>query len=208
MLETVLVDGGGRGVEAFVEDNALMVAIRGGPPLASQNCKIFRQYLTDDGLVTGSNSMGIDGSGTNVTFVIPADEDNDRYITKVDFLVGYGATAVLYQWLDSGAALTNGHRFFYERTGEAVDIHDAIKVTSDMLRLGVVDFLSTGWEARNFAAGNDYGFIMRVDLLHLLPPYGLKLDRGTTERLCFRIRDDNTDADVMNAIAYGFERFE
>ena len=208
MLKTVLADGGGQAGEAFVRDNALIVGIRGGPPILPQNCKIFRQYLTDDGEPDGSNDMGVDGSGTEAPFFVPANNDNDVYITKVDFLVGYGATAVLYQWLDSGAALTNGHRFFYQRKDGFVDIHDAIKVTSDMLRLGVQDFLSTGWEARNFAAGNDYGFIMRVNMLHLLPPYGLKLERGTIERLCFTVRDNNTDADVMNAIAYGFERFE
>ena len=208
MHKVVLADGGGEGQQAFVKDNALVVSIRGGPPLLPQSCKIFRQYLTDDGLATGSNDMGISGATTEAPFIVTADAENDRYITKVDVLVGYGATAALYQWLDSGGALTNGFQFFYERAGGRVYIHDAIKITSDILRLGVVDFLSTGWEARNFAAGNDYGFIMRVDMLGLLPPYGLKLDRGTTERLCFTVRDDNTDADVMNAIAYGFERFE
>jgi len=43
----------------------------------------------------------------------------------------------------------------------------------------------------------------------MMPPYGVKLDAGTTQRLVFAIRDDITaETDAFNAICYGFDRFE
>ena len=42
-----------------------------------------------------------------------------------------------------------------------------------------------------------------------MPPYGVKLDKGSSQKLAFTIKDNvGTAADTFNAIAYGFDRFE
>ena len=208
MIKLYLGDGGGTKQSVYVKDNALLVTQVGHPPFIQQKKKIFRQYLTIDGTATGSNDMGIDGSSTPVKFYIVADNDNDIYITALNFLVGYGASAGLWEFSDSNAALTNGHRLYYTREGEEVDIHDAIKTNYDLIRLSVVGMLPTAWELRHLGAANDYGYLCTVPLLTKIPPYGIKLDRGSSQKLIFEVRDDNSDADDMNAIVYGFERFE
>ena len=38
--------------------------------------------------------------------------------------------------------------------------------------------------------------------------HDFKLDKGTTQKMIFRIRDDATNADTFNAIGFGFDRFE
>ena len=172
--------------------------------MTPQKNKIFRQYMLN---AAGSNDMGINGSVTNSEFFISADPDNDRYITAIAFIVGYGGAATLYEFSDSGGALTNGFRLYYSRATEEVDIHDAIKTNSDLLRLCVNDIIPTAWELRNLGALNDYGYMCKLDLSQMMPQYGLKLDAGTTQKIALLVRDDNTDADTMNAIAYGFERF-
>jgi len=209
MIQAVIVGGEGNGKKALVlPQGELLVNNYFCPPLLPQMCKVFRQYLTITGLPAGSNDMGVDGSVNPVLFWIPANADNDRYITTLSFLVGYGAAGALYEWADSGGALANGIRFYYERQGEEVDIHDAIQTNSDLIRLSDMGIVPTAWELRNLGALNDYGYLITVCLSCMIPPHGIKLDRGSTQKLLIEIRDDARDADTFNAIAYGFDRFE
>ena len=210
MQKTNIIGGTGAGEAAMVDDqHGLVVSVASCPPMIKQKNKVFRQYMTSDGTASGSNDLGIDGSSTTVKFWVPADNDNDRYITKVSFLVSYGGSAELFEFSDSGAALTNGFRFYYEKTGDGkIDIHDAIKSNADLFRLGMKDLLPTAWETRNVGQTGDYGYIINVSLSELIPPYGLKLDAGSSQMLVFEVRDDNTDADIINAMVFGFERFK
>lgn len=177
------------------------------PPLASQKVKPFRRYLTDDGLIDGTNDMGVDGSSTNVDYYVPAAVDEDRYITTLNFIVGYGTTGTPYEWAD-GTALTNGCRLFYSSMQGEVDIHEGIQTNQDFFRLSF-NPVPTAWEVRHVNANNDYGYFITLDLTKLGLPFGIKLDKGTQQSLTMRIRDNaGTDADSFNCIAYGFDRFE
>lgn len=67
---------------------------------------------------------------------------------------------------------------------------------------------TTSWEVRHVSATNDYGYFLPIKLFEYLPPLGIKLDAGTTQRIVFQIRDNvGAAADTFNAIAYGFDRF-
>ncbi len=198
----------GLGAEASVTpDNELLVSTSGYPAFRTQKIQPFRQYLTDDGTASGSNDMGVDGSSTNVDFYIPSDPNNDRYITGLSIIVGYGVSGQPNQWAD-GTALTNGCRLFYSNTYGELDLHDVIKTNQDMFRLSL-SAIPTAWEVRHVNANNDYGYFISMPLSLTMPPYGLKLDAGTTQQLVLRVRDNaGTDADTFNIIAYGFERFK
>ena len=204
-LKARLLDGGGTGREAWVGDQGgLFVSLLACPPFVPQKNKVFRAYFEN---AAGSNDMGVDGT-TPVDFFVPASDDGDLYVTRVDFLVGYGAAAEPFEWADSGGALANGHRFFYERETEQIDVHEAVQRNSDMIRLALKDLMPTAWEVRGIGATNDYGYLGSIDLLGMMPPYGVKLDAGSSQRLVWQIRDDLTGhTDTFNAVAYGFERF-
>jgi hypothetical protein len=205
-----IVDGEGSGVEAHVTPgHEVLVSQSGCPPLRNQKCIVFGQDITDDGLTTGSDDLGINGAATPTLFWVPADPDKDRYITRLSFIVGYGASARLYDFADSGGALVNGVRIYYENfEGREVTIGNPTRNYS-FLRLAIADgIVPTAWELRNLGALNDYGYLISIDLTRIMPPYGVKLDRGTTERLLVHIRDDCTDADTFNCRAFGFERIE
>ncbi|MDH5426193.1 MAG: hypothetical protein OEY29_14485 [Gammaproteobacteria bacterium] len=191
-------------------DKEMLVISSPYPPLEKQKVRPFRQYFTDDGLITGSNDMGIDGSVTNQDFYISAHATDDRYITALSFIMGYGATAQPFQFADT-TALTNGCRLFYRNSTGEYDIHEGLKSNQDMLRL-TFNQIPTSWEVRGIGANNDYGYFVSFDLTKIGLPFGIKLDRGTTQRLTFRIRDDLSVAlggatDSFNCIAYGFDRF-
>ena len=205
-MAKVQITGGNKEV-SVTPDKELLISSSLSPPLLPQKVRPFRQYLTTDGLSSGSHDMGIDGSSTNVDFYVPADGTDDRYITSISIIVGYGTTGQPNEWAD-GTALTNGTRLFYESLLGAVDIHDAIKTNQDMLRL-YFGLVPTAWEIRHLVAANDFGYILSVDLKQMMPPYGVKLDAGTQQRIIMRVRDNaGTDADLFDAIAYGFDRFE
>ena len=209
MIKSKIVDGGGSGEQTLVKDNALLVTQYPCPPLLPQKNKVFSQYLTVDGLASGSNDLGVDGTATNVTHWIPADNDNDIYISKIVFIVGYGASAGLWEFADSDAALTDGVLLAYEDSKkvetEIVDITTNYDLLATSLSSGIIQ---TAWELRNLGAANDYGILCAIDLTQLVSPYGIKIDRGSAQRLTITVRDDCRDADTFTCKAYGFERFE
>lgn len=195
------------GLEARItQDGELRVSNAPYPPFGAQQARPFRQYLTLDGTAGGSNDMGVDGSVTNVEFYVPAATTDDRYITNIAMLVGYGGTSQPYLFADA-VALANGCRMHFVSLRGEVDIHDGIKTNQDMFRLSH-EAVRSDWEVRGVNANNDYGYFITIDLESVMPVFGVKLDAGTTQRLIMTIRDDCTNADSFNAIAYGFDRFE
>ena len=194
------------GTPAIFEDGMQVVTQFTCPPLLPQKNKFFRQYLKT---AAGSYDMQVDGSTTNVDFFISASDVNDRYITTVSFeIADVGAKLNEFGAI---AALTNGCVFEYHRSGEVVVIHEALKTNWDFVRLSL-GTPAFGRTTASFIAsnvsGNSEGVIPVVDFARLMPPYGIKLDRGTLQRLTLRVRDNTTGVDSFNAIAYGFERFE
>ena len=161
MIKTVIGDGEGSGRGAKVlPDGEILVAQSSTPPLISQKTKVIHRYLTDDGTKTGSGDMGIDGSATAVNFFLEADDKNDTYITQLSMIVGYGASAPLFNWVDSGGVLTNGARLTYVDTqGDVIEIFNATR-NSDFLRAALADGITPAdWELRHLGALNDYGFM-------------------------------------------------
>jgi hypothetical protein len=210
MLKTVIKDGKGSGRETLVlEDNELLVSHSPSPPILPQKHKIFAQYLTDDGLSTGSNDLGVDGSTTAVEYWIPASETEDRYITHLSFLMGYGASGYLWQFCD-GAALTNGVQVKYT-DGNNVETEIAnIKTNAGLLRASIMEgHIPTAWELRHLGATNDYGILASIHVGGIVIPNGIQLQKGSQQKLSIIIRDNvGAVADDFNCHAMGFERFE
>ena len=208
MFNFRLWDGKGKRTAVGVtSDHEACVISAPYPPLTPQKVRPFRQYFTLEGAAAGDNDMSVDGSATNVDFYIPADKDEDRYITTLSFIVGYGSSGQPNEWGD-GTALTNGTRIFYESLRGEMDIHEGVKSNQDFFRLSF-NSIPANWEVRHVDASNDYGYFITTDLTKLGLPFGIKLDRGTSQRLTIRIKDNITnDVESFNCIAYGFDRFE
>jgi len=196
------------GTPAVYDDGMQIVSQFTCPPLLPQKNKVFAQKFTTNGLAFGTSEMGVDGSGTSVEYYIGADIDNDRYITRISFILGYGSSAEGFEFADSGSALANGIKISYIRSdGSEVTIMNP-KANYSFMRASGSSISITDWEARGFAASGDYGYFVNILLSNIMPPLGVKLDRGTTEKMSILIRDDCTDADLFNCSAFGFERFE
>lgn len=208
MFNCIIRGGGGnKSAVGVTKDQELCVIGAPYPPLVQQKVEPFRQYLTDDGLANGTNNMAVDGSVTNIDYYIKSKPTEDRYITTLNFIVAYGSSGAPYLWAN-GAALINGMRLFYESQRGEVDIHNAIKSNQDLFRLGFAP-IPAGWEVRHVNANNDYGYFITFDMTKLGLPFGIKLDRGSNQRLVMTVRDNaGTSAIAFDCIAYGFDRFE
>ena len=195
------------GTPAIFEDGMQVVTNFTCPPLLPQKNKVFSQKFSVDGTAAGSSDLGVSGAGTPVEYYIPADADNDRYITMISFILGYGGSAEGFEFADSGAALANGVKVSYFDTHfEEVTIMNS-KANYSFMRASGAPFSRVGGEARGFAATGDYGYFVNIRLADIMPQFGVKLDRGTRQRMSITIRDDCTDADLFNCQAFGFERF-
>jgi len=201
----------GNALKRFIkptEEGHVIIEQASYPPLEDQKSVILSQKFTTDGTSTGTNGLGVDGSATSVDYYIQASGERDRYIARISFIMGYGASSELYEFADTGNALTNGVRVWYQDTNfNVVEIMNP-KANYGFQRISDVAIGHNTWESRGFAATGDYGFFSNISLIALMPPYGLKLDRGTNQRMTITIRDDCRAADLFNCHAYGIERFE
>jgi len=201
------VDGAGTGRRGKISDqHALLVSDVGCPPLEPQKNRVFREYLKNS---ASSEDMKVNGSTTAVEFYVAADSDDDRYITTLSFVIA-DVNATLNKF-GNVTALTNGCQLYYETLAQTVYIHDALKSNFDFVRLclGTPAFgdAAEAFRGKNIV-GSSEGYIPVLDLRRFVPPFGIKLDRGTTQRLVLKVRDDCTGVDGFDCIAYGFDRFE
>lgn len=207
MIKTALADIRD-GNTALLEDGAQIVIARPWAPLEEQKTQPFNQLLTDDGLVTGSEDMQVVGTlAAPLEFWIPASVTNDRYITSLAFVIAdAGATLVKFGFI---TALTNGCRIFYERKSGEINIHSALKSNFDFVQLclGQPAFGdgNNAFRANNVISTSE-GYIPVLDLMVMNPPYGIRLARGTQQRLVLQVRDDTTGVDRFDVRATGFDR--
>lgn len=187
-----------------LHDNALEVVPLLYPSTERQRAEIYSDKLATS---AGSNDMGVDGSTTAVKFYTESDTEDDIYITRMNLLLGYGASAPLYDFADSGDPLTNGITFGYTNSFGQDTAIATLKTMYDILLFSLSEkIIPTAWELRNLGAVNDYGILAAIDLVRAVPPYGIQLKGGTNQQIYMQINDDCTDADLFEVIAIGFKR--
>lgn len=208
MIDISIVDQANKIPVGVTDFGELLVASTGAPPNLSQRNVIFRQYMTQDGTPTGTSSMLVNGSVTNVDYYISAQQDSDLYISAVSFVIA-DAGADLNEF-GAIAALTNGCYLFYENQYGVIDINTALKTNWDFIRLcGGVPAFGSGVDC--FRASNVFGaseaYIPFLNFINFIPPYGLRFERGTKQRLVLRIRDNVSAIDQFDVICYGQKRY-
>ena len=207
-IKTIIEDGKGSENTAFVdEEGAFSVVIKNHPPREEQSIAFpFRQYLSDDGTSTGNFDMRVNGSVTNIDFFIEAVEDEDTYIKTIStVIVDAGATLSEFGNL---SALTNGIEVTWQTQDKGtVIIAESLQTNFDFVRLAVGEPSfgdgATAFTANNIS-GQSEGFLPVIDFQKIFGlQYGIKLRKGTKDRLFFRIKDNITAIDEFNAIVYG-----
>jgi len=211
-LLSKIIDGtGSKSAAKVTVNNELLVTTGLGiPPFGlTQRVVPFRQHLTTNGEATGTSSMLVNGSSTNVEYYVQANSTNDRYVSVMQFLIA--DTVMTLNKFGGITALTNGCQLFYSSKLTGVQyLHLALKSNFDFIRLSRGNPSFGGGAADAFLAGDVIGnsdaYIPNIDISQIIPPYGLKLDAGSDQKLTFKIRDNVSTIDAFDCIVSGFER--
>ena len=206
MIDIRLKDGKGSGQFARVNgEGELSVVVHPHPPRDEEIISYpFRSYFES----TGSNDMSVNGSSSPVEFSILASEEFDIYIKSISLVIGDGGSPALNKF-GALSALSNGVEWihFNQNQGEYT-LHEGIKTNLEFIRLAV-DTAGIGTGTDAFLAdvsggGTEKSYLPNIDLAETYGlPFGVRLTKGTTDRLTFRINDNLTGLTTFNAIAYG-----
>lgn len=196
-----ILDAWGSGNKLKIQpEGEVGVVVHTHPPVSESRIGLpFRQYFTLDGTPTGDNDMRVNGSSTAVDFCIAANPNFDVYVKFISVKLA-DAGAALDEFANL-SALTNGVEFEWQSQEEGVlTIHDGIKDNLEFFRMSsivpsIVDLSGGGADA----------VIVPIDVAKMFgSPWGIKLTKGTTEKLIFRVNDNlSTGIDEFNIIGHG-----
>jgi hypothetical protein len=156
----------------------------------------YRSYFTNG----AATDMRVDGSSTAVEFSIDADGNDEVFIKTVSIVIA-DAGAALNEF-GNLAALTNGLDFEWQTSDKGtVTIADQLKTNFDFVRLA-------GGQPTTAVLSNVIGtseaFLCVIDLAELFAiPYGLRLRKGSTDKLIFRVNDNVSTVDRFDIIGFG-----
>lgn len=200
-LKSFIQDAWGSGSGLKIQpEGEIGVVVHTHPPVKESRIGFpFRQYFTLGGTPSGDKDMRVDGSSTAVDFFIPANKDFDVYVKFIAIKLA-DQNAVLNKF-GNLTALTNGVEFEWQSQEEGtITIHDGIKDNLEFFRMSnivpsIIDLSGGGADA----------IIAPIDVAKMFgSPWGIKLTKGTTEKLIFRINDDiSTGLDEFNIIGHG-----
>ena len=110
------------------------------------------------------------------------------------------------------AALTNGVQLFYDSVDQgSIYLHDSLKTNFDFIRFGLgtppIGSSDDGFRLSN-VVGNADTYAPFIDVAKLVPPNGVRLVKGTAQKLVFRIQDNISTIDGFDAIAFGYDLLE
>lgn len=206
----VTIEGSGEPNGLHVGENGdLRIVLIPAPPVGIDVPVLpFRQYMTDDGFSTGSNDMAVNGSASYVDFSVASSQDYDIYIKSLAVIIGDGGSPALNKF-GALAALATGVQWIYKTSqfGEYI-LHEGIKTNIEFIRLAVdTGAIGTGTDAYLAdvsGGGTEKSYLPVIDMNETYGlAWGLKLNKGTKDKLVFRVNDNLSGLTTFNIIAYG-----
>ena len=183
------------------------------PPIGSvSRQRLYAQYLgttgeIEEGLDTGNADQGVNGSVTAQEFFIQASNDFDIRIMAITILIA--DTAVAHNDFGAINALTNGWDLSITEAGEETFLIKSAKTGGQVLAQtgfsnpygdGVTSFELSNWTVNNDAQ------TISIPIGRIVPN-GLRLGRGTTDRITATVRDDLTGLTEMYVRVFGYRHY-
>lgn len=207
MINVRIKSGNGNGKELAIDEDGIMpVVIHGHPPTGKESfiSVPFSQFFLNG----TSNDMRVNGATNNVEFKIITNAIYDIYITSITIQIS-DAGARLDRF-GAITALTNGLQFIYKNNelGEFV-LQNNIQTNLDFFREATAGkgfgAGTDSWRADIAGGGGVDSYFPELDLKSRYGlPYGLRLVKGSTAELKYKVRDNITALDVFNIKAHGF----
>jgi len=164
----------------------------------------FRQYCTDNGMSTGSNDMIVDGSSTPVPFYVQASDDHEIFLKTLSVQISDGGGEL--DKFGNLSALTNGVSWSWETQMEGdYELHEGIKTNLEFIKIGLGEpAIDKQYKLDQGGMGSDDTYIPVIDLTATFGiTWGLRLRKGSTDKVIFTVNDDLAGLTVFNIIGYG-----
>jgi hypothetical protein len=203
-LEVILQDGHGTSNKAKITpEGVVSVSVNTHPPVDEQIESFpLRQFFKT---AAGASAMTVNGGTTPVEFSINASPTVDIWVKTISLRIGDNSGVSLNAF-GGISALTNGVTLKYQNDalGEVV-IADELKTNLDLIRLGIATgAVGTGTDAYklDISGGNAEDTYLPVISLSDFP-WGIRLKKGSNDKIFFTINDNLTTIVTFNAIGYG-----
>jgi len=207
-----ILDGGGTRRAANVnEKNALQVSQTAADVFAPGTPSTFRflsQLVSSVGDGTGTTNMNVDGSSTPVNFTIGANQDFDiRILEILIFIVDgsetenakFGGLSALSTGWDLKVIESEVSTFIMNKATTSGEI-----ITSTNTPIFGVD--NTKWNSVSLVDATDHAGYYVLNVGRLVPD-GIRIGRGTKDRLESTVNDDLTGLTTFNVRALGYRHF-
>jgi len=207
LIRSEIIDGGGTKTSLRIDDEgAIGAVVHPHPPKGETDTSLpYRQRFTDSG---GSDAMAVDGSVTEQKFSLRAITDRDIYVNSISVRIADGGSPNLNKF-GNLAALANGVGWEWVTNDLGVVVlHEGIKTNLEFVRTGQkTAAIGTGTEsylADVSGGGTSKAYLPIIDISEQFgKPWGLRLRKGTSDKLTFIVRDDLSTLDAFDAISYG-----
>jgi hypothetical protein len=156
----------------------------------------------------GATNMNVDGSVTNQDFYLSAINDRDIYVNSISIRIADTGSLALNKF-GALTALTNGVEWEWSSQDVGIiTLHDGIKTNLEFIRTGhKTSSIGTGndaYLADVSGGGTESAYLPIIDISEQFgKPWGIRLRKGTNDKMTFRIRDSLTGLTNFDAIAYG-----
>lgn len=203
---------GTRGYVATVlHTGALLVSVEDRPivPIGTQNrVQYLGGKLGSLGLNSGTTNQAVDGATTPQLFSVNSTEEYDIYVTYVTIVVADGN--ISNKTFGSLAALSNGWSLRLIENGLQTYIIDHAVTCGEFILKSGGEVFGSGASSNLVSAwnpANDDAFIQKVALSKLVPG-GLRIGRGTLDRLESVVEDNLSTLTELTVFIHGNKVFE
>ena len=176
------------------------------PPLGLKNVYRYFNTLLKD--INGNTNQNVDGSVTPVEFFLMADQEADIHIMAIVITIAGGN--VSHNNFGSIPALPIGWDIIVEEASELTTIIDKAQ-TSGAVIIQSGGFFPFGdnlttWELSNFTGQTD-AHIITIPVSQIVPNGGIRLGRGTVDKLEAIVNDDLTGLFQVDVRILGYRHF-
>ena len=206
------ITGSAIGTTAHVEKSgALRVALEEPdlPETGEENSyRLLSGLLGTTGLNSGTTSLNVDGSVTNVSAYVASEPDCDLHIMYIVLLIA--DSAVVHSSFGNVSALTNGVDLTVLEDGRTTHLISSAKTGGQLLaQAGLFVPFGEGVyvnELSNWTGTSD-ACIVQFPVSELIPG-GIRIGKGTQNRISFIVNDNLTGLDDMTVRILGYRHYD
>lgn len=191
----------------FVYESQLVI-----PPSGTPNRhRVLTGLLGTNGLNAGTTNLRVDGYASNVDAYVSANQNYDIHITGISFLIA--DSAVVHNRFGNVPGLTQGiDVFFIDNSETEYLIKNATTGGKIIAQSGGTHLFGSDNEVNEVTnwAGNSDAQLIFFDIGSMCHPDGLRIGRGTQDKLVVRIRDDLSQIHSSGEFSvriFGFKKY-